>query len=121
MCGVCGVCVVDGLKEEIKQLRNEISKLRNEINELKSAPPQLTNEIIMQSKWKFYNERGFLGIMGFDGNGKVTDYQQNNEKSWRLTADGILELYDHENKRSAQFIYSTLDQTGKWKLIGPFR
>ena len=84
----------------------------------------LTREELINGKWMFFNDNGYLGEMAFLEDGTIGKYDNRNERTWELRtiAHGytILEIYGQGHKQTCAFISSILDATGKWKLQGPF-
>ena len=115
----------------MKQKMESIEKNESKSNEGQSNENEasqsgvLTRDVILNSKWLFYNDNGFLGEMTFEDNGQITTYKNNNEASWKLSqgpyGHAMLEFYNIHNAKTCQFISAILDGNGKWRLQGPFQ
>ena len=105
-------------------LTNEESKSNEGSANTKLKSNKLTREILLNNKWLFYNDNGYLGEMTFEDNGKIAGYSNKNEHAWKISQGpygyGILEFWGSNNKRTCQFISAVLDATNKWRLQGPF-
>ena len=126
----------DNIPKEVSQAFTRIKQLHNSRNEESKSDEGLTEgakkvksniltrEILLNNKWLFYNDNGYLGEMTFADNGTIQGYHNHNEHSWKLSQGSyghtILEFYGTNNKRTCQYISAILDVTGKWRLQGPF-
>lgn len=80
----------------------------------------LNIEDLTTTNWNFYNDGGFLGVITFNPNGKITGYTNTNEVTWALNAQRMLEIYDSNGNITARFVFAFRDFYGKWRLSGKF-
>jgi len=80
----------------------------------------LTVDALLNSEWKFYNDNGLLGVIGFNENGKITLYDNNNERTWTIDTQGSLVIKRGDGVVSTKFVHAYRDYFGKWHLEGRF-
>lgn len=67
------------------------------------ANNDLTFDKIVNSKWKFYNDSGFLGYIIFVDDGSIKNYNNDNERFWSY--DGIfLTVYNKSKVATLKYV-----------------
>jgi len=83
--------------------------------------PKLTQERILSSSFKFYNDGGYLGIMTFSPTqNRVTTYSNPNETFWSFEADGTFCLHHVSTQIYTRFYNFNLNNNGKFIIVGWF-
>ena len=87
----------------------------------KPISKELTVGDLTDSSWEFFNDEGRLGVIKFDTNGNIYNYDHHHERTWQLTTDNTLIVKDGDNQISARYNMKWRDYFGKWKMIGATR
>lgn len=117
------------VKKEMENVKSDDHKMNEEGLQTSSQVAKnesclLGRDVLINNKWLFYNDNGYLGEMTFGDNGVIKGYTSRNERTWKLSQHAyghtLLEFYGDGNKKTCTFISSITDGCGKWRLQGPF-